>query len=105
MINDVSALAISINANGDETASIPDFDGDGTIGFGDFVILAQNFGKEVPSSAVTIPDANLRAAIKNALGKASDATISSADMETLRHLDGEYAGISDLTGTGFSLPT
>ena len=42
--NDVSALAISINANGDETASIPDFDGDGTIGFGDFVIFAGVFG-------------------------------------------------------------
>ncbi len=34
---DVSALAISVKANGDDSASIPDFDGDGTIGFGDFV--------------------------------------------------------------------
>ena len=42
--NDVSARAISISANGDETASIPDFDGDGTIGFGDFVIFAGVFG-------------------------------------------------------------
>ena len=42
--NDVSARAISISANGDDTASIPDFDGDGTIGFGDFVIFAGVFG-------------------------------------------------------------
>ena len=41
---DVPALAISVDANGDDTASIPDFDGDGTIGFGDFVIFAGVFG-------------------------------------------------------------
>ncbi len=41
---DVSALATSVDANGDDTASIPDFDGDGTIGFGDFVIFAGVFG-------------------------------------------------------------
>ena len=41
---DVSALAISVKANGEDTASIPDFDGDGTIGFGDFVIFAGVFG-------------------------------------------------------------
>ncbi len=41
---DVSALAISVKANGGDTASIPDFDGDGTIGFGDFVIFAGVFG-------------------------------------------------------------
>ena len=41
---DVTALAISVDTNGDDTASIPDFDGDGTIGFGDFVIFAGVFG-------------------------------------------------------------
>ena len=40
----VTALATSVNANGGDTASIPDFDGDGTIGFGDFLILAGVFG-------------------------------------------------------------
>ena len=34
----------SISANGDDTASIPDFDGDGTIGPGDIVIFAGVFG-------------------------------------------------------------
>ena len=38
------AYAIKVNANGDDTASIPDFDGDGTIGFGDFVKFAAKFG-------------------------------------------------------------
>ena len=37
-------LAVSVNANGDDTASIPDFDGDGTIGFSDFVQFAAQFG-------------------------------------------------------------
>ena len=34
----------SISANGDDTASIPDFDGDGTIGFGDFVKFVAKVG-------------------------------------------------------------
>ena len=36
--------AMTTSAKGDDTASIPDFDGDGTIGFGDFVIFAGVFG-------------------------------------------------------------
>ena len=128
---DVSALATSVDANGDDSASIPDFDGDGTIGFGDFVIFAgvfgarqsdekyeakydlngdgeigfsdfvifaQNFGRDAPSPVVSIPDANLRAAIKTALGKASGAPITAADMETLTLFQEGRKDISDLTG-------
>ena len=36
--------AISVDASGDDTASMPDFDGDGTIGFGDFVKFAAKYG-------------------------------------------------------------
>ena len=36
--------AVTVGANGDDTASIPDFDGDGTIGFSDFLIFAGAFG-------------------------------------------------------------
>ena len=36
--------ALTVDANGDDIASISDFDGDGTIGFGDFVIFARVFG-------------------------------------------------------------
>ena len=36
--------AVTVNASSEDTASIPDFDGDGTIGFGDFVIFAGVFG-------------------------------------------------------------
>ncbi len=39
-----TASAISVNANDDDTATILDFDGDGTIGFGDFLIFAGVFG-------------------------------------------------------------
>ena len=126
--------AITGNDNGDDTASIPDFDGDGTIGFGDFVIFAgvfgarkgdgkydatydlnddgeigfsdfvifaQNFGKDALSPVVTIPDANLRAAIEAALGKVTGAPITVAEMETLNSLyapSWEWPDISDLTG-------
>ena len=127
--------AATVNTNGDDTASIPDFDGDGTIGFGDFlifagvfgqsrgdekydarhdlnddgeigfsdfVIFAQNFGKDVPSPVVTIPDANLRAAIEAALGKASGAPITVAEMETLTGLEAQNKKIRDLTGLEFA---
>ena len=135
--DDVSATphSISVKANDDDTASIPDFDGDGTIGFGDFlifagafgasqadgnydatydlnedgeigfsdfVIFAQNFGKAAPSPVVTIPDANLRAAIERALGKDSGAPITQADMATLDSLNANDADISDLTGLEFA---
>ncbi len=51
-----------------------------------------------PPTAVTIPDPNLRARIEGALGKASGATITPADMATLIELDARQANISDLTG-------
>ena len=50
------------------------------------------------STAVIIPDANLRAVVEAALGKASGAPITAADMETLTYLIAGQAGISDLTG-------
>ena len=39
--------AVTVDTNGDDTASIPDFDGDGTIGFGDFLIFAGVFGQSL----------------------------------------------------------
>ena len=52
---------------------------------------------------VTITDANLRAAIAAALGKASDTTITKGEMSALTGgLEAEDAGISDLTGLEFA---
>ena len=36
--------AITVNSNGENTARQSDFDGDGTVGFGDFVKFAAKFG-------------------------------------------------------------
>ena len=47
---------------------------------------------------VNIPDANLRAAIQEALGKTSGATITVDDMASLEVLQANDSGISDLTG-------
>ena len=47
---------------------------------------------------VSIPDANLRAAVETALGKASGDTITAADMAALTVLNADTANISDLTG-------
>ena len=55
-----------------------------------------------PAQPVTIPDANLRAKIEEVLGKASGATITTADMETLTSLDAYSANISNLTGLEYA---
>ena len=54
--------------------------------------------EEGADGQVSIPDANLRAAIEAALGKASGATITVADMKTLTRLVVQNKEIRDLTG-------
>ena len=58
----------------------------------------------LPATAqvVDIPDPNLRAAIEEALGKASGAAITTADMARLTGLEARNANISDLTGLEFA---
>ena len=51
---------------------------------------------------VDIPDANLRAVIEMALGKASGAPITQAEMATLTRLEAPNSDISDLTGLEFA---
>ena len=59
--------------------------------------------EDVPDDApVTIPDAKLREAVAAALGKASGALITVAEMKTLTILLAFDAGISDLTGLEFA---
>ncbi len=83
-----------------------DLDSDGAIGFGDFLLFSSSFGKEAGSGSeeteVTIPDANLRAAIGFALGKASGASISRAEMASLTSLEAPNSDIRDLTGLEFA---
>ncbi len=47
---------------------------------------------------VNIPDANLKNAICEALGKPSDYTVTVGDMKSLTELDASDLGITDLTG-------
>ena len=88
-----------------------DLDSDGAIGFGDFLLFSSIFGKEVSTSndggggmetQVTIPDANLRAAIETALRKASGAPITRAEMASLTRLEASDSDIRDLTGLEFA---
>ena len=51
---------------------------------------------------VNIPDANLRAVIAEALGKAANAPITEGEMATLTDLDAANKGIRDLTGLEFA---
>ena len=85
-----------------------DLDSDGAIGFGDFLIFSSSFGKEVSTpggstTTVTIPDANLRAAIEAALDKARGAPITQADMTSLTSLTAPNKDIRDLTGLEFAI--
>ena len=50
------------------------------------------------NATVSMPDANLRAAVAAELGKASGEPITQADMATLTSLTAVAAGIDDLTG-------
>ena len=64
--------------------------------------IAQTVTVEIPSSipdpATWMPDANLRGAIRNALGLATDATFTQAQLQQLTKLWASQSGISDLTG-------
>ena len=134
-VDRANAHAIAVNTDVNNTEPLPDFDGDGTVGFGDFVkfaakfglsrddegydrqydldgdgiigfsdflIFASSFGSEAPSPVVSIPDANLRAAIETALEKASGAPITEAEVKRLTQLTARNARITDLTGLQFA---
>ena len=58
--------------------------------------------EEDDDALVSIPDANLRAAIETALGKTSGAPITVAEMATLTRLDVRNKGIRSLTGLEFA---
>ena len=83
-----------------------DLDSDGAIGFGDFLIFSSSFGKETggggTETQVTIPDANLRAAIETALRKAGGASITRSEMASLTRFEASDSDIRDLTGLEFA---
>ena len=84
-----------------------DLNSDGKIDFADFLLFAGSYGQSVPPSGgdseiVEIPDVRLRAVISDSLNKARDATITRADMATLRRLDARSDSINDLTGLEFA---
>ncbi len=56
-----------------------------------------------PTGAVYIPDANLRAAIEETLGKAPGASIATEDMARLTRLEADERGIRDLTGLEYAI--
>ena len=58
--------------------------------------------ERIPGASVYIPDANLRAAIAEALGKAPGVLITAAEMASLEEIDAGHKGIRDLTGLGFA---
>ena len=57
----------------------------------------------IDPTPVNIPDANLRAAIEDALDKSSGETITRGDMSNLTQLRGQNANISDVTGLEFAI--
>ena len=63
-----------------------------------FLLICFSLPLIATAQTVNIPDSNLRAAIEEALGKSSGATITRADMATLTQLFAANASIRDLTG-------
>ena len=66
------------------------------------VIMFFTFPLTTPAQVVNIPDVNLRAAIAETLGKAPNASITRAEMATLRNFEAHDMGIRDLTGIEFA---
>ena len=58
--------------------------------------------ERIPGESVHIPDANLRAAIVETLGKAPRAAITAEDMATLMYLNAEEMDIQSLEGLQFA---
>ena len=56
----------------------------------------------LPGGHVHFPDANLRAAVAEALGKSANAPITVEELETLRRIDAYTRGIQDLAGLQFA---
>ena len=67
-----------------------------------FLLMYLTLPLAATAQVVDIPDANLRAAIESALGKASGAPITVAEMATLAEFEAENAAINDLTGLEFA---
>ena len=63
-----------------------------------FLLICLSLPLTATAQVVNIPDPNLRAAIAAALGKASGAPITTADMANLTELTARNANISNLTG-------
>ena len=57
---------------------------------------------ELSAQTVNIPDANLRTAVEEALGKTAGEQITRADLETLVNLTAENREIRELTGLAFA---
>ena len=67
-----------------------------------FLFICFLFPLVATAQTVDIPDPNLRAAIETAIGKASGASITSADMATVTYLEALNANIHDLTGLEYA---
>ena len=66
------------------------------------LIVFLMFPSVAPAQNVTIPDANLRAAIAETLGKAPNSQITRADLAKLTRLEAHNRDIRDLTGLEFA---
>ena len=74
-----------------------DANGDGAVDVGDMVAVAIRLGHGAPGTAVLFPDANLEAAVREALAK-PEGDITVEDLQGLTELVADDRGIADLTG-------
>ena len=84
-------------------SNVEDLVTEGLLAPTDIAISVPTRSTPVVPLPVDIPDRNLRAKIESTLGKASGATITTADMETLTTFIASYTGISNLTGLEYAV--
>ena len=100
--NTVYTATITPTASGTVTISIAANVATDAAGNPNTTATAQTVTIEIPPSipdpATWMPDANLRSAIRSALGLATDATFTQAQLGQLTKLFASQSGISDITG-------
>ena len=102
----VTTLGKEIQQGLSHAVTVPDFPAVGTETVLQCSEAQQNFvitqTISPPVCAPFLPDANLCRAIVHALGKPPGATVTKAELATLRELDASDQGIVDLTGLEFA---
>ena len=98
----VTSTTTDVNGRAESTLTLGPNQGTNTVSVSAAGISQTVTFNAVAGAPVDIPNANLRAKIEAALGKAPGTTITTAEMTNLRFLIASESNISDLTGLKYA---